>query len=140
MCPKWEIQIRSDQGLCKFIFINRIVKLFSKIMLLWPGYWGTLSTRVLVNIVKGHLVGCVLDYINFWKTIDKCDHRVWLLKWLKVPLLDLTSKSGATAVTQKARLGDRNRVFRFSKIYALINTANQMTLRNLNGTSVERLP
>ena len=40
-----------------------------------------------------------------------------------------SNRPGELAVTQEARLGDCKLVFRFSKIYALKSTANQVTGR-----------
>ena len=47
-----------------------------------------------------------------------------------------SNQSGELAVTREVRLGECKLIFHFSKIYALKNTANQATLRNITGTHI----
>ena len=99
-------------------------------MLLRPGHLGTLPTRILVNLVKGLLVECVFQCINFWKTKDELrspslvsrvtasslgrfDCKVGRARKPKNPV-DSTwnSKNLRFAVTREAWLGDPKLIFR----------------------------
>ena len=86
-----------SQDLPESIFIIQIAKRFSNIMLLWPGHSGNLPTRVLVNLMKGHQVGCVFYALFLKNERQACDHRVWLLEWPQTPLVQSTAKSGTPA-------------------------------------------
>ena len=131
-CP-WSKSVL-DQGLIEFIFIDRIVKRFSNIMLLRPGHWGTIPTRVLINLVKSHLVGFVYNAYIFEKqktclrslslasqmttsSSGWLSRKVGRARKLKIPV-DLTWKleNSELVVTWEARLGDCKLVFCFSKI------------------------
>ena len=95
-------------------------------MLLRPGHWDNFWHRDYMctgDISKGHLVGCVLSGAR------KPQNPV-----------DSTLKLENSRSNGEARLGGRTLAFRFSKINALKNTANQVTLRNITGTHIITVP
>ena len=68
--------------------MGQMVKRFLKIMLLKHEHWGTLPTCVPVKIVKGHLVGSILN-------AQICEKQNTSLR-SQIPQLNLVAKSGAT--------------------------------------------